>query len=190
MNLQCRTAMQTQLSILQCPSDGSVRKLSSNQFEWSSIDVALTSYKGVLGDHRIGGALSTHPGTMPDCHIDGGCNGLFFRVSYQESRSLNFITDGTSNTFMIGEDIPAHNHHSAAYYANGDYCSCHGHPNYFPEPPTPRDWWNVLTFRSRHPGGTQFCLADGSVRFVAETIEYKTYRGLCTTNLGEVVSLP
>lgn len=190
MSPQCRAAMQTQLPLLKCPSDGSAHKLSNVQFEWDLIDVALTNYKGVLGDHRIGGAMSTHPGTMPDCHVDGGCNGLFYRVTYQEPQSLSYITDGTSNTFMIGEDIAMHNDHSAAYSANSDYCSCHGQLNYVPDPPTPRDWWNVVTFRSRHPGGAQFCLADGSVRFVADTIEYVTYRGLCTKNRGEVVSLP
>ncbi len=190
MSAQCRDAMKTQLPVLQCPSDGSVERLSTTQFEWETFEVALTSYKGVLGDHRIGGARSFHPGTMPDCHENGGCNGLFFRVSYQEPQAFNRITDGTSNTFLIGEDIPLHNDHSAAYFANGDFCSCHGYLNYMPKPPTPRAWWNVMTFRSRHPGGGQFCLADGSVRFVAETVEYKVYRGLCTKNLGEVVSLP
>ena len=186
----CLPAMQTQLSVLKCPSDGSVDRLSDAQFEWEGTEVALTSYKGVLGDQRLGGVLSTHPGTMPDCHQHGGCNGLFYRVSYQEPQALRGVTDGTSNTLMLGEDIAMHNDHSAAYYANGDYCSCHGVLNYMPDPPTPRVWWNVVTFRSRHPGGAHFCLADGSVRFVAETVEYRTYRHLCTKNGGEVAVLP
>lgn len=188
--LICRDAMKTKLPLLACPSDSSVRYLSHSQFEWDQIDVSLTSYKGVLGDHRIGGALSTHPGTVPDCHIDGGCNGLFYRVNYQEPQSLSRITDGCSNTFMLGEDIPLHNDHSAAFYANGDYCSCHGKLNYLPNPPTPRDWWNVMTFRSHHPGGAHFGLSDGSVRFVSETVDYATYRGFCTKNRGELSLIP
>src|SRR4051812_10612827 len=46
--------MQTQLSVLQCPSDESVRQLSSKQYEWSLCNVALTSYKGVLDDDFLG----------------------------------------------------------------------------------------------------------------------------------------
>src|SRR4051812_14215124 len=50
--------MKTQLSVLQCPSDASVRQLSSQQWEFSGCDVALTSYKGVMDDayaNELGG---------------------------------------------------------------------------------------------------------------------------------------
>jgi prepilin-type N-terminal cleavage/methylation domain-containing protein/prepilin-type processing-associated H-X9-DG protein len=38
---------------------------------------------------------------------------------------------------------------------------------------------------SRHPGGVNLLLADGSVRFVANTIERRTWRGLGTRGNGE-----
>jgi len=182
--------MQTRVATLQCPSDGFVQSLSIAQFEWEGTPVALTSYKGVLGDHRVGGALSTHPGTMPDCHEGVGCNGLFFRGSYQDPQRMAGVTDGLSNTLMIGEDLPRHNDHSAAFYANGDWCSCHGQLNYQPDPRTPRDWWNVMTFRSQHSGGANFCLADGAVHFVSDSVDYFLYRGSCTKDGGEVVAVP
>lgn len=185
-----RQAVQTRVAGLNCPSDGFAAELGFNQFEWETTAVALTSYKGVLGDHRIGGSLSRHRGTMPDCHVNGGCNGLFFRVTYQEPQRMANIIDGTSNTLMVGEDLPEHNEHSAAFYANGDYCSCHGMLNYMPSPPTPRDWWDVMTFRSRHVGGAHFALADGSTRFISDSVDYFLYRKLCTKNGGEVVSVP
>jgi len=190
MSPACRDMMQTQLSILHCPSDWSVERLSDTQYQWEGIDVALTSYKGVIGDTRIGGAASIHPGTMPDCHHRGSCNGLFYRQTYREPQTLARITDGTSNTLMVGEDVPEHNAHSCAFYANNDYASCYAPLNYFPRPPTPRDWANVMSFRSRHPGGAHFCLADGSVRFVGETIDHTVYRGLSTKSGGEVAALP
>jgi len=35
---------------------------------------------------------------------------------------------------------------------------------------------------SEHPGGFQFCMADGSVKFVAETIDYSVFCRLMTSN--------
>lgn len=186
----CRDAMKTRLASLHCPSDSSAAELSRQQFEWHGSEAALTSYKGVAGGTRVGGNQSMHAGCEPDCHAVGGCNGLFWRTTYQEPVRLALIVDGTGNTLMVGEDIPAYNHHSAAYYANGDWASCHAPLNYMPRPPTPDRWPDVMSFRSRHAGGAQFCLADGSVRFISETIQYPTYRALSTRSGGEVGQVP
>jgi len=45
-------------------------------------------------------------------------------------------------------------------------------------------------FFSFHPGGAQFCLADGSVRFVSETTDAFTLASLTTRSRGEVAPLP
>jgi prepilin-type processing-associated H-X9-DG protein len=100
------------------------------------------------------------------------------------------VTDGTSNTLMIGEDVAEENYHSVAYYANGDYASCHAPLNYFPKPFRPMDWWDVMSFRSRHSRGANFCYADGSVRFVAETIDHAIYRALSTRGGHEAAFPP
>ncbi len=91
---------------------------------------------------------------------------------------------------MVGEDVPSQNNHSAAYYANGDWDSCNGPINFFYNPPQPDLWWNVMTFRSLHPGGAQFAMGDGSARFLPESIDYATYRALSTRAGGETVQLP
>jgi prepilin-type N-terminal cleavage/methylation domain-containing protein/prepilin-type processing-associated H-X9-DG protein len=44
------------------------------------------------------------------------------------------------------------------------------------------------TANSRHPGGVNLCLADGSVRFIKSTVNLQSWRALGTRNLGEVVS--
>jgi prepilin-type N-terminal cleavage/methylation domain-containing protein/prepilin-type processing-associated H-X9-DG protein len=190
MDPACRDLMKIHVATLKCPSDGSAHRLYDTFFQWETIEVAPTSYKGVIGDSQIGAPNGIHAGSLPDCHAVGNCNGLFFRTSFREPQSLSRITDGTSNTFMVGEDVPQHNDHSAAFYANGDWASCHAPLNYFPKPPTPHDWPNVISFRSRHPGGANFVLADGSVRFIADTIEHRVYRALSTKSGGEVAIGP
>ena len=39
-----------------------------------------------------------------------------------------------------------------------------------------------------HPGGGNFLLMDGSVRFIKDTVNLDTMRALCTRNYGEIVS--
>jgi prepilin-type N-terminal cleavage/methylation domain-containing protein/prepilin-type processing-associated H-X9-DG protein len=50
---------------------------------------------------------------------------------------------------------------------------------------------NVLgqfAFRSNHPGGVNFAFADGSVKFIKNSVSLPTYRAIGTRALGEVVS--
>jgi prepilin-type N-terminal cleavage/methylation domain-containing protein/prepilin-type processing-associated H-X9-DG protein len=199
---EVRDAMKTVLSVLTCPSDPWAGKTTLKQYGLNGsdgaasgqppVEAALTSYKGVLGDTRVGGTASIHTSsTMPDCHNGAlDCNGLFYRNNYQWPHRLRDITDGTSKTLMVGEDSPEHNQDSAAFYADGDWASCHAPLNYLPIPPTPDDYANVRSFRSKHPGGAQFTMADGSVQFFAETIDHGLYRAMSTRAQGELVQLP
>lgn len=47
------------------------------------------------------------------------------------------------------------------------------------------DYTNTWSFRSWHPGGLNFALADGSVRFFDDAIELSVYRALATIRGGE-----
>jgi len=186
---QCRQAMKTPVETLHCPSDQSVMKLSTTQNQWEGIEVAQTSYKGVLGMTCMGGAWP-ELGCTPDCHNRTGCKGLFYRNDYQEPINIEFILDGTSNTFMVGEDVPKYNQHSAAYYANGDYASTHAPLNYMPPTPEPANWPKVISFRSLHAGGAHFCYADASVHFISENMDHNAYMWMSTRAEGEVVEVP
>jgi prepilin-type N-terminal cleavage/methylation domain-containing protein/prepilin-type processing-associated H-X9-DG protein len=208
-NISVPELMKTQLSVLQCPSDESVTQLSDRQYQWSGCQVALTSYKGVIDDTVMGetdGTTFTNDGPYPsgvyeedapphtsqrDCHRDTRCRGIFFRQSYKKPVKISTVIDGTSKTFMIGEDIPEFNLHSAAFYSNGDTCSCNTPLNYgLNQEPAQfvLAQWEARGFRSRHPGGVHFCLVDGSVRFVADNVDNLLYRVSCTRNGQEVVT--
>ena len=43
-------------------------------------------------------------------------------------------------------------------------------------------------FKSKHPGGANFVFADGSVKFLKQSISLATYCALGSRNGGEVVS--
>ncbi len=204
--------MREQLPVLQCPSDESVTLNSLKQYQWVGCEVSLTSYKGVLGDTFLGrvdgGIFSNDESQYPsgaytkpgpafkpdprDCHRDTRCRGIFYRQTFQRPVKMARVTDGASNTFMIGEDVPLYNKHSTAFFSNGDWCSCNIPLNFGLNEPEPETfalaWWDAQGFRSRHPGGANFCLVDGSVRFVSESVDNTLYRTSCTRDGGELVS--
>jgi prepilin-type processing-associated H-X9-DG protein len=120
-----------------------------------------------------------------------GCNGLFFRNAYWFKLKLKDITDGQSKTFMVGEGVVSQDLHSAALFADGDWATCAIPLNFFltDQAKVATDWWDQRSFRSLHPGGAQFALADGSVQFVNESVDHKTYRAMATRNGQEALSL-
>ena len=173
----------TPISIFRCPS-ASTPDTSTKQYQWTGKDVAVTNYKGVIGNTKMGGQ---GVGT-PDCHRGPDCRGLFWRFSYLRTIRFKNISDGLSKTFLAGEDLPRYNYHSALYYGNGDYSSTHFPLNVKPIPPNPADWPLSMTFRSDHPGGAYFALLDGTVAFINDGIDFDTYRYLSTRNGGELVT--
>ena len=48
--------------------------------------------------------------------------------------------------------------------------------------------YGAVTSRSYHPGGVNVLLGDGSVRFVKNSIDWRTWRALGTIGSGEVIS--
>ncbi len=185
----CRPQMAVNLTILRCPADDSGRQLSTTTAQ-CAFPVATTNYKGVIGTTNMGGGWPTSPSGTVDGHNTINNNGLFFRNTYQVKLKFAHITDGLSNTLAVGEDLPDQNIHGAAFYANGDYASCHAPLNFFPNPPNPGNWPLVMSFRSRHPGSVNFCLADGTVRTISQSIQWLHYQQLCTRAGNEVKEIP
>ncbi len=63
--------------------------------------------------------------------------------------------------------------------------------NYITPPDADANYSNVnirlSAFGSGHPGGANFCLSDGSVNYISETINMVTYQALSTRGEGEVI---
>ncbi len=118
-------------------------------------------------------------------------DGILFPSSFRRPRRITDVTDGTSNTLMIGEDVwgrntlfPGNWVHSVSQYRLTNCPINYRQPN-------GQYWtrWFDLGFNSRHPGGAQFALADGSVRFISESIPLGMLRALGTIKGGEVVQV-
>ena len=59
--------MQTQLKVLQCPSDSTDKRVRDDQSEWRGnppTPVAVTNYKGVLDDTFLGAAFRQLAGSV------------------------------------------------------------------------------------------------------------------------------
>jgi prepilin-type N-terminal cleavage/methylation domain-containing protein/prepilin-type processing-associated H-X9-DG protein len=197
------------LKVLTCPSDLSPR-LRTTSADLNPTNVAVTSYKGVSGSNWGADFFpkanesrfnTTYPNEGTNKSYNGLENGdgIFWRADIRKGNlKITDINDGTSNTFMIGEDVPEMILWNAWSYANGATGTCAIPPNTgitIPTgsplklgPPDNGNWPDRYSFRSRHPGGLQFALADGSVRFVRDSIPLQTYRALATIKGGETGS--
>jgi len=184
--------LSTGLSVFFCPSDNS-RSLnpSTNRANLQGVPIATSNYKGVTGDCWCWGTYAEK--CASHCNGLTSGNGVFTRGDITSPRRMADITDGTSNTFFAGEDIPEISAHCTWPYANGTLSTCAIPPNVMKKPNGTSydpytDWPEIYSFRSRHPGGLQFGFADGSVRFISASIPLPIYRALATINGGEVVA--
>ncbi len=179
-----------------CPSDGySTQGPRTDCANFpGGTPVGQTNYKGVSGANWAWGNWTYTGPSGNNNGLDLG-DGLFYRSDYARKRTFASIKDGTSNTFMIGEDLPEQNVHCAYPYSNTATGTCAvplntGRPPVAGIDTTPGNWPNVYSFRSWHPGGGQFAMADGSVTFVSSTINLQVYRDLATIKGGEASGLP
>jgi prepilin-type N-terminal cleavage/methylation domain-containing protein/prepilin-type processing-associated H-X9-DG protein len=110
----------------------------------------------------------------------------------RQPTKMGSITDGTSNTFLVGETdftpqgVPSTTMGGVWAYGYIGYAwGTTFHPfNKHDHTSTPYG-----AFRSQHTGGAHFALADGSVRFVGDSIANATYQAYATRTGREVASL-
>jgi prepilin-type N-terminal cleavage/methylation domain-containing protein/prepilin-type processing-associated H-X9-DG protein len=127
--------------------------------------------------------------------------------------SLADVTDGTTNTLLLGEKIISQEWAflfdfytgGPTHWANRLGGNCFGTTiipiNYRTDytaddgctAAPDRYYYNAgvtAGFKSRHPGGTNFALVDGSVRFISQDIDRQVYQYLGCRNDGQVAGLP
>jgi len=127
--------------------------------------------------------------------------GMFHR--FPTGVRLAEVTDGTANTILLGETLPDQNIHNAAFTRNMSLAATNIPINTMATPAQmPREGLSdsqlhsinpapvLMGYKSRHPGGAQFGLTDGSVRMLMQTIDYRLYCALGTRGGGEPVSPP
>ena len=205
------TARSATIAIYACPSDpdSGHPRAASLEAGISSLDfgpLTYTSYSGVMG--------ATYSFALPDprrgCHPDpeevtraNGCLNDLAPITFAS------IADGLSQTMIVAEksttitrDIhdpysPLIAERSGWWFVGQvtDTLVTAAYPpnNYKKAPADHSEVW-LSSPSSRHPGGVEVLMGDGSVRFVKETIESRPWpnRGvwqkLATRNGGEVFS--
>jgi prepilin-type N-terminal cleavage/methylation domain-containing protein len=148
---------------------------------WWRFQSLPTARDNGFGEANTGSTATTQTGIM--CRSGG-------------TTSIRDVTDGTANTFAVGETL----FDSCDWWTwpnpNGTTCgtSC---PINFKVPKHNKDsnakddsrnWRPGFGFRSQHSGIVQFLFCDGRVTAIKESIDRNTFRALSTRAMGEIIS--
>jgi prepilin-type N-terminal cleavage/methylation domain-containing protein/prepilin-type processing-associated H-X9-DG protein len=200
------------IKILVCPADPLPRPVNYLPpipgYEWMSGHYAIGSYGGNGGTRSMSAMV---PSIVPESR-----DGVFYTGSRVR---ISDIRDGTSTTVLLGERShldPLYDRLTAEYEPAFYPLASFGgwaaalHPqgsladvllgaavpiNYrVPAGSGGGDatWLDLrlMAFGSGHPGGANFAFADGSVRFVRDSLPLAQLRALCTIAGGEVAEVP
>lgn len=203
-----KAACETPISLFRCPSMAQQTHLNYN-----SIGKRVpVSYRGVAGSKVSSDDASTRPSgfdgsefkALEEINLDG--------VLYGASRvRLGDIKDGTSNTLVLGESYTdcdfVKDSQGMDYFAFFSPQMATWKPGRITGTehseglgsavvpinsrlnPTVHGVLMEMSFGSYHAGGAMFAFADGSTRFLSDSIELNIYQALATRSGYEVVSL-
>jgi prepilin-type processing-associated H-X9-DG protein len=120
------------------------------------------------------------PSALVRCPDPSACVGMICRT--RQGVELRRASDGTSNTFLLGETLPAHSKYNCTFCENFNTASTHIPLNSMEDengtPPSTHP--RAAGFKSLHQGGVQFAYADGSVHFIPEATDYFVVNALGT----------
>ncbi len=196
------TVAQDSVPTFTCPSDTHDGTMDLPLFA-SGGPVGVTNYKAVAGSNwaygpfkhrkenyniRFGRSWKDYNGfDRGDGIICRGESGVITTTMAEVQRF-----DGNSNTLAIGEAVPEWCQWSAWYWHAGATATCAIPINYQdPNNPVRRENAHAFqvnySFMSRHSGGANFGMCDGSGQFINEGIELRTYHDLATLDGREVI---
>ena len=196
----------TPIKTFLCPSDG----LTQNGMMTGAADgggtKAVTNYKACSGAAWTWVIVNLNNARWPNDSPPNAllrCDGLLCSNSYssdptpQNELMTNMmrmakITDGTSNSFAIGEAIPAWSAWSWWYNQNAAVATCGIPLNYRRGidklESFKGSWQRNYSFYSLHPAGANFGMCDGSVKFISNNIDQASYRALATVEAGDSIA--
>jgi prepilin-type N-terminal cleavage/methylation domain-containing protein/prepilin-type processing-associated H-X9-DG protein len=105
--------------------------------------------------------------------------GMFAR-SDAEGVPLRRVTDGLSHTIAVGETLPFDSIWNCLFCDNHPLSSTQIPINNFETDDPVLQPWRSHGFKSRHPGGINVAMGDGSVQFLHETMDYLMYNAMGT----------
>ena len=154
--------------------------------------VGLTNYDGVMGANFCWGEFANprNPPQPGDCEPWLWGDGVLPVMGWAKPIELRKVIDGTSKTLMIGEQVYDELRASCALpscYGLG-YAWAHAveasasasMPLNLPVPGETPDYQKHMGFSSKHPGGANFALIDGSVRYFREDLSLGVQRAMAT----------
>jgi len=126
------------------------------------------------------------------CPDNDGCVGLLCRNP--NGIALRKVTDGLSNTYLIGETLPAHNIYNCLFCINVPVSSTQIPINIMERDLDPMAvyntsagglYWRTSGFKSMHPGGAHMAKADGSVAFATEDLDHFVFNSIGSKASGD-----
>lgn len=191
------TVEYTRVPVYLCPSNPRI------SFEDQGHTNYIKHYDAVLGatgpNLFSGGTYPVEGPLDPSGQPMGGGYATTGVLRMDSAHRIADITDGTSNTFLMGEmawDFGVDFNWARSTFGENDwgyaYCcrNVHYPINFATFAVTGLAGIDNMSFGSEHPGGANFLFGDGSVRFLSESIQLKILQGAATRNGGEVIELP
>jgi prepilin-type N-terminal cleavage/methylation domain-containing protein len=198
--------MKVAIDVLKCPSfDGPDRvawgytsssyamSMGAQRMDSSNGCSLYSPYGGFNASGYFGTGAAGHGNSADPSQISG----VTSRIGW--SARIPQLTDGTTNTILMGEILPNpacmdHGNHGwgtwntlwIATTAPINFKTCNTDPQLSPCN-APNNWNTSQGFKSRHVGGAHFLLGDGSVRMISENIDYATYQALGDRRDGTTV---
>ncbi|MFO0902291.1 MAG: DUF1559 domain-containing protein [Pirellulales bacterium] len=197
----CATLVQT----FRCPSMA-VPQFLTNQGIPNRVPV---SYRACAGSDVFSDDISTIPSSAPAgarALEEINLNGMFWGNS---GVRIGEVLDGTSNTILIGESLTDPNFvkdgqgmdywqfgspQTGGWVSGGlggteysEGLGSTGPKMNARRDPTQSGVIMEMSFGSYHPQGAMFVFADGSVRFISQTVDLPLYRALGSRMNGEVI---